>query len=161
MRLSKWICLGYVFMSTHYHLLLRLSESTLSSGFQRLNLRYARYVNRRHKLRGHVFDGPFEYKIVEGRFNELEVSRYVCLNPVRANMCSAPEDYPWSSFGSLVGCYSPDGIVDPQAALAPLGGSPAAYRRYVEEGDLRARWDQVRTRSPREFEVAANAASAT
>lgn len=156
-QLSKWICLAYVFMSTHYHLLLRLNESTLSSGFQRLNLRYARHANKRHKLRGHVFDAPFEYKIVEGRFGELEVSRYLCLNPVRANMCSAPEDYPWSSYGALIGCYGADGIVDPRAALAPLGGSPTAYRRYVEQGDLRVRWDHARTRSA--LELAAPAAA--
>jgi hypothetical protein len=144
---SGWICLGYVVMTTHYHVLLRLAVPTLSSGFQRLNLRYARYFNRKYGLRGHVFDAPFEYRIVDGNFNELEVSRYLALNPIKANMCNRPEDYQWSSYGSLIGRFGANGIIDERTALAPLGGSRGRYRAYVEASDARARWDLIRTRS--------------
>jgi hypothetical protein len=145
-RLSNWTCLMYVFMSTHYHLLLRLRDATLSSGFLRFNLRYARYYNDRYETRGHVFDGRFEHRIVEGRDGELEVARYLALNPVQANMCRRPEDYPWSAYGSIIGRYPNDPVVDLKAALAPVGGSRRAYRSYVEETDARKRWAQVRPR---------------
>jgi REP element-mobilizing transposase RayT len=144
---SSWTCLAYVVMSTHYHVLLRLQKPTLSSGFQRFNLRYARYYNRRYASRGHVFDAPFGYRIVDGRSNELEVSRYLALNPTRANMCASPEDYQWSSYGALAGFFQPNGVVDERTALEPLGGSRERYRAYVEETDARVRWDQVRVRS--------------
>ena len=144
--LSKWICLAYILMSTHFHLLLRLREPTLSSGLLRLNLRYARYYNDRYETRGHVFDGRFEHRIVEGRFDELETARYIALKPVRANMCDVPERYPWSAFGSIIGLYPADRIVDLRAALAPFGGSREAYRVYVEERDTRERWGQARAR---------------
>jgi len=144
---SNWICLAYVVMTTHYHVLLRLREATLSSGFQRFNLRYARYFNRKYAARGHVFDAPFEHRIVEGRFDELEVSRYLALNPTKANMCSRPEDYQWSSYGALIGEFLADGIVDERSALKPLGGSRDRYRMYVEARDARTRWDLIRTRS--------------
>jgi REP element-mobilizing transposase RayT len=148
-KTSSWSCLAYVVMTTHYHLLLRLQKPTLSSGFQRLNLRYARYYNRRYALRGHAFEAPFQHKIVDGRFNELEVARYLAMNPIRAKMCEAPEDYPWSSYAAIIGLHLPDGIVDVRAALSPLDGTPSAYRAYVEQSDTRARWDQVHTRSRR------------
>jgi REP-associated tyrosine transposase len=142
-ELNKWTCLMYVLMSTHYHLLLRLREPTLSSGFLRFNLRYARYYNDRHGTRGHVFDGRFESKIVDGRDGELEVARYLAFNPVKANMCDVPQDYPWSAYGSLIGLFPRDRIVDSRAALAPVGGSSRAYRTYMEEPDPRKRWGQV------------------
>src|SRR5579884_4361740 len=107
---SGWTCLAYVIMSTHYHLLLRLDKATLSSGFLRFNLRYARYYNRRHGRRGHVFERRFETRIVEGEGDELEVARYIALNPSRANMCEAPEDYGWSAYGSIIGLYPRDPI---------------------------------------------------
>jgi REP-associated tyrosine transposase len=142
--LSNWTCLAYVIMSTHYHLLLRLNDATLSSGFLRLNLRYARYYNRRYSLRGHVFDGRFESELVEGPTGELEVARYIALNPTRAAMCRLPEDYPWSAFGSIVGLYPPDPVIDLRAALAPVGGSRAAYRAFVEALDPRLRRGKAR-----------------
>jgi REP-associated tyrosine transposase len=148
-RLSKWTCLTYALMSTHYHLLLRLAEPTLSSGFLRFNLRYARYYNDRYGTRGHVFDGRFENKIVDSREDELEVARYIAFNPVRANMCRRPEDYPWSAYGAIAGLYPKDPIVDLRAALAPIGGSRQAYRAYVEEPDRRKRWGQVCARPRR------------
>jgi REP-associated tyrosine transposase len=141
-RLSNWTCLMYVLMSTHYHLLLRLRKPTLSSGFLRFNLRYARYYNDRHGARGHVFDGRYEDKIVEGRFDELEVARYLAFNPVRANMCRRPEEYPWSGYGSIIGVAPRDPIVDLEEALAPIG-SQRAYRAYMEATDWRIRWGQV------------------
>ncbi len=146
---SGWSCLAYAIMSTHYHLLLRLEEATLSSGFLRLNLRYARYYNQRYGRRGHVFERRFEARIVEGEGDELETARYIALNPPRANMCELPEEYVWSSYGSIIGLYPRDPIVDIEAALAPAGGSRAAYRRFVEEGDLRLRRGQVRARPRR------------
>ena len=146
-RLSDWTCLAYVVMSTHYHLLLRLKKATLSSGFMRLNLRYARYYNQRYELRGHVFDRRFQTRVVEGPADELETARYIALNPTRANMCRLPEDYAWSSYGATIGMYPSDQIIDTAAALRPIGGSRSAYRRYVEELDPRLRRGQVRARS--------------
>lgn len=144
--LSEWTCLAYAIMSTHYHILLRLEKPTLSSGFMRLNLRYARYYNNRYGLRGHVFERRFGSRIVEGPGDELETARYIALNPARANMCRLPEDYGWSSYGATVGFFPPDSIVDLASALAPVDGSRAAYRRFVEEGDPRLRRGQVRAR---------------
>lgn len=145
--LSDWTCLAYVVMSTHYHVLLRLKKATLSSGFMRLNLRYARYYNQRYELRGHVFDRRFQTRVIEGPADELETARYIALNPTRANMCRLPEDYGWSSYGATIGLYPNDPIIDMKAALAPVGGSRNAYRRFIEELDPRLRRGQVRARS--------------
>ncbi|HEX5450363.1 MAG TPA: transposase [Gaiellaceae bacterium] len=141
--LSGWSCLAYALMSTHYHVLLQPTKPTLSRGFGRLNLRYAQYFNKRYELGGHVFARRFDSKVVEGPAGQLEVARYIARNPIKARMCESPEDYPWSSFGSTVGLFPPDGITDVEAALAPLNGSQEALRLYVGEEDPRVRRGQV------------------
>jgi REP element-mobilizing transposase RayT len=141
--LSGWSCLAYVLMTTHYHVLLQPVNPTLSSGFGRLNLRYAQYFNKHYDLGGHVFARRFDSKVVEGEAGQLEVMRYIARNPTKARMCDKPEDYAWSSFGSMLGVFPPDGIADIEAALAPLNGSPEALRTYVAEDDPRVRRGQV------------------
>lgn len=138
--LSKWTCLSYVVMSTHYHLLLRLNDATLSSGMQRFNRRYALYHNKRYDHRGHAFEQRFGCSIVaDTAEDELELARYIALNPTRAEMCRLPEDYPWSSYGSTIGLYPRDPIIDLRAALSPTRGSRAAYREFMERVDPRLR----------------------
>jgi hypothetical protein len=144
--LSRWTCLEYVFMSTHYHVVISLQTPTLSSGFQRFNVRYAQYFNALYRRRGHVFESRFQSKLVDGAAGQLEVTGYVALNPKRAGMCELPEQYPWCGYGATIGLFAPDPVVDPKATLAPLGGSRAAYRRYVEEQDPRVRRGQVGAR---------------
>jgi putative transposase len=152
-EISDWICLEYVVMTTHYHVLVRLQKPTLSSGFKRFNVRYAQYFNKKYGRRGHVFDARFQSKIAEGRFAQLEVARYIARNPVKAGICASPDEYPWSGYGAAIGRYRDNAIVNVRALLAMLDGTRVAYRRYVEETDERKRWGQAGAR-PREHERA-------
>lgn len=148
--LSAWVVFEHVVMTTHHHLLLKLRKPTLSSGFQRLHTRFAQFYNRMHRRRGHVYETRFGARIIEGKFDHMEMVRYIARNPVKAQMCEAPEDWRWSSFASIAGLAPRDGIVDVRAALAPFGGSPTKYRAYVLEPDWRVRWGQAGAR-PRDL----------
>jgi len=53
----SWKVHAYCLMGTHYHLVVETSGARLSEGMQRLNGRYAQLFNRRHRRRGHVFEG--------------------------------------------------------------------------------------------------------
>lgn len=136
---SAWTCVEYCFMSTHYHLVIELEQPTLSSGFHSFNGRYARYFNRTYSRRGHAFEDRYSARLVESDLHRLEVVRYVARNPVKANMCQLPEEYPWSGYGSIIGLHGPDPAIDLKAALAPFGGSRRDYRAFVEEMDPRVR----------------------
>jgi putative transposase len=152
-EVSGWICLEYVVMTTHYHVLVRLRKPTLSSGFKRFNVRYAQYFNKKYARRGHVFDARFQSKIAASKFSQLETARYLARNPVKAGICAHPEEYQWSGYGAAIGRFRDNGIVDVRALLAMLDGTRRAYRRYVEELDERRRWGQTGAR-PREHERA-------
>ena len=145
---SKWRVLAYALLSTHYHVLLTLEEPTLSSGFQRLNGRYARSYNRRWDRRGAVWQRRFFDAQVVSDAHLLETTRYIALNPKRANMCAAPEDWPWCSYGGTIGAFRSDPIIDEAAILRLFDKDPARaraeYRRFVEEKDPRERRSQIR-----------------
>ena len=57
---------------------------------QMLNSRYAIYFNKRHELVGHVFQGRYGSEIIDSIVYQLEVSRYIHLNPVDAKNSSLP-----------------------------------------------------------------------
>jgi hypothetical protein len=142
---SDWSCFEYSIMGTHYHTVLRLAKPTLSSGFKRFNMRYAQYFNRRYRRRGHVFDARFHSKLLEGRFAYCEVMRYIARNAPDARICERAEQYPWCGYGSTIGLFDPDEIVDLNAVLQ-LFNSRAAYGAYIEEPDIRVRWGLTRAR---------------
>lgn len=67
-----------------------------------LNSSYTGYINRRRKRIGHLFQGRYKSIMVDADNYLLELSRYIHLNLVRANIVSTPEDYPYSSYSSFI-----------------------------------------------------------
>jgi putative transposase len=113
-RKEAWQCLAYCLMTNHYHLVLRVRDATLSRGIQWLNGLYAQTFNQRHHRRGHLFEGRFRLTFIETEEHLAEACRYVVCNPVRAGLCTHPEEWAWSSYRATA-------------------GSPAAYAAYVDE----------------------------
>jgi hypothetical protein len=75
----------------------------LSEFMRGLLQRYTRWFNRRHGLRGHLWEDRFHSVIVEGGLAAKTMAAYIDLNPVRGEMVEDPADYPWSSYGEAGG----------------------------------------------------------
>jgi REP element-mobilizing transposase RayT len=147
---SRWTILEYTLMTTHYHVLLALQKCTLSSGFQRLQSRYARLYNRRHRRRGVVWQTRFYDEHVESDRHLFETIRYIALNAPRARMVDKAEDWPWCSYGAAIGRHEADPVVDRRALLGLFSHDVRKAQRllqaFVEEKDPRVRWRQRRLR---------------
>lgn len=90
---------AFVLMTNHVHLLATpKTETGVNQMMQALGRYYVRYFNRRHDRTGTLWEGRFKSSIVDSDQYFLVVSRYIELNPVRANMVEYPDDYAWSSF---------------------------------------------------------------
>jgi len=90
---------SYVLMNNHVHLLLTPSSGDgVSCLLQALGRYYVRYFNRAHSRTGTLWEGRFRSTLVDSDNYFLIVSRYIELNPVRANMVCHPAEYPWSSY---------------------------------------------------------------
>lgn len=98
----NWICYAFCLMSNHYHLLIETPQGNLSKGMQLLNGIYTQKFNKSHNRVGHVFQGRYKGILVEKDCYLLELSRYIILNPVRANMVETAADWNWSSYNNTI-----------------------------------------------------------
>ena len=98
----------------------------------RINKNYARNFNNKYNFVGHVFQSRYNAELIENDEYVLEASRYIHLNPVRANMVEMPEDYKWSSYSMYIGKQE-ENIVNREILLSYFKGDRnELYRRYVE-----------------------------
>jgi putative transposase len=65
--------------------------------------RFTRWFNRENGLRGTLWEERFHSVIVESGTACRMMAAYIDLNPVRAGICTEPEDYRWSSYGEAIG----------------------------------------------------------
>ena len=89
--------LGYCLMSNHVHLMVvPRTPLALCQTLKHTHGRYASYWNARQSSSGHVWQGRFYSCPLDD--SHLWVGlRYAELNPVRAGMVSAADEWPWSS----------------------------------------------------------------
>lgn len=90
------------------------------------------YFNKRHDLVGHLFQGRYGAELIDSSQYFLEVSRYIHLNPVKAQMVKYPQDYPWSSFNALVSEQINPHITTQKILSYFPEQSKEAYKLYVE-----------------------------
>jgi len=91
---------AYVLMTNHVHLLVTPHEEYALSGMmQSIGRRYVRYVNHTYRRTGTLWEGRFKASLVQSENYLLTCSRYIELNPIRANMVEMPDEYKWSSYG--------------------------------------------------------------
>ncbi|GGO68209.1 transposase [Bowmanella pacifica] len=90
---------AFVLMTNHVHLLVTPTTPLgVSQMMQALGRYYVRYINVTHGRSGTLWEGRYKSSLVDSEHYLLLVSRYIELNPVRANMVAHPAEYPWSSY---------------------------------------------------------------
>ena len=90
---------AYVLMSNHVHLLVTPEDASGPSlMMQTLGRWYVRYLNARLARTGTLWEGRFRSSVVDSDRYVLACSRYIELNPVRAQMVEEAPHYRWSSF---------------------------------------------------------------
>ncbi|HXF46046.1 MAG TPA: transposase [Burkholderiaceae bacterium] len=139
---------AYVLMPNHVHLLATPQTGDAISRFmQALGRRYVRWFNDRHHRTGTLWEGRFRSTVVDADRYLLACMRYIELNPVRAGLCLAPEQYRWSSFAHHVGIRI-DPIVTDHALFWGLGNTPferqLAYRQLFDLDLPADQLDQIR-----------------
>ncbi|WP_066067375.1 transposase [Neobacillus soli] len=92
----------YCLMTNHIHLQLETITTPLSIIMKMINTKYAKYFNKKYGFSGHVFEKRYGDELLNSPEYEIDVSKYIHLNPVEAGMVAAPEDYPWSSYRAYV-----------------------------------------------------------
>ena len=137
----------FVCMTNHFHLVFETPEANCSRFMQSLATAYTVYYNLRHGRHGHLLDGRFKARLVDGDDYLLALSRYVHLNPVQVGALKdqplearikALRAYPWSSYPGYIGARRAWSFVEQGPLLSEMSGRerewPREYRAYVESG---------------------------
>jgi putative transposase len=145
----NWYCHTYCLMDNHYHLLIETNSPTLSKGMKFLNGTYTQFFNRAHSQVGHVFQGRFKAILVEKESYLMELSRYIVLNPVRANMVRSAKDWCWSSYRALAGISHAHPCLLTDWILAGFGKqrkrAQQQYRDFVKRGRTQSSpWENLK-----------------
>lgn len=150
---AEWSVIAFCLMPNHVHLVVEATVEQLSRAMHRLNGLYAQRFNRTHGYRGHLFQGRYHAKPIRDEAHLPGSVRYVLLNPVRAGLCSRPEQWRWSSYRACAGLETARSFLDLERALSLFGADEAraraAFCSFVEEGIAAARgWGQSPGLSP-------------
>ena len=94
-RRHHWLVYAWCLMTNHFHLVVVCDLERLSRGMHLLNFRYAQAFNARYDRTGHLFQGRFDARVIEGDEHLTTVCEYVFDNPVRAGLCEGRADWPW------------------------------------------------------------------
>jgi len=128
---------AYALMENHVHLLLEVQKTPLSRIMQSLLFRYTQYFNRRYWEVGHLFQGRYKAIVCDKDAYLLELVRYIHLNPVRARVVKAPEDYEWTGHLSYL-TKREEELIDDGLVLDQFGRDRSSatrrYRTFVAEG---------------------------
>lgn len=100
---GKFEVISYCLMTNHVHLQIQTTDIKIGEFIKRVNSLYAQKFNDKYNYVGHLFQGRYGSEVIENDAYALEVSRYIHLNPVRANMVNKPEKYQWSSYSMYIG----------------------------------------------------------
>jgi putative transposase len=72
------------------------TENSLSRLFSVVHRQYTRRINFREQWKGHLWQERFHSFVMDEAYLMVTV-RYTELNPVRARLCTLPQDWRWSS----------------------------------------------------------------
>ncbi|WP_349408791.1 transposase [Pseudalkalibacillus sp. SCS-8] len=93
---------AYCLMTNHIHLQIKTHDTNIQLIMKKVNHRYAYYFNRKNNYVGHVFQDRYFAKLIESPFYQIDVSKYIHLNPVKAGLAPTPCAYEWSSYPTYV-----------------------------------------------------------
>lgn len=122
----------YCLMSNHTHLQLETLETPLSLIMKNLNTKFAKYINKKYDFSGHVFEKRYGAELLNSPDYEIDLSKYIHLNPISAGMMVNPEEYLWSSCRAYIFGESIP-LIDPQPLLSYFSDPPIHhYENYLK-----------------------------
>lgn len=124
-------------MSNHVCMLTKVAETLHSKIIQNHSFRYTRWINKREKRTGHLFQGRYQAVLIDADDDLAELNRYDHLNPVRSGLTTKLDDYEWSVHNGYPGMnkcnwLSTDWVL--QRFDYKKSNAGKAYHRYVLSG---------------------------
>ncbi|SHH91684.1 transposase [Clostridium grantii] len=129
---NNYKIISYCLMTNHVHIQIKTNDKHLWYLISRVNKSYARNFNNKYNYVGHLFQSRYNAELIEEDSYVLEASKYIHLNPVRANMVSNPQEYKWSSYNMYIG-KEKEKLVNSEYILSYFKNKDRElYKKYIE-----------------------------
>ena len=90
---------SFCLMPNHFHLLIeQIGDIPISNLMSKLCTSYSKYINKKHKRIGHIFQDQFKAVLIKDNPQLMWTSAYIHMNPIKDKLVKNPEDYKWSSY---------------------------------------------------------------
>jgi putative transposase len=141
---------AYCLMPTHYHILVRIKQTSEVSPFvgasevsvsgkeisrqvslamQKFLISYTKAINKRFERVGSLFQGQFQAKPIQTYSHLLHLCVYIHANPVKDGLVPLPEDWIYSNYLEWLG--QRDGTLIDREFIQEHFGSPAEYQELI------------------------------
>lgn len=112
---------AFCLMSNHFHLLIeQTGDVSISKLISKLCTSYAKYINKKYKRVGHIFQDQFKAVLIENNPQLMWTSAYIHMNAVKDKIVKHPSEYLWSSYND----YASDGnlpIISKELLIGTFG----------------------------------------
>lgn len=90
---------AFCLIPNHFHLLIeQIGDVSISNLMLKLCTSYARYINKKYKRVGHIFQDQFKAVLIENNPQLMWTSSYIHMNAVKDGLVKHPSEYIWSSY---------------------------------------------------------------
>ena len=90
---------AFSLMPNHFHLLIeQVGDVSISKLMSKLCTSYSKYINKKYKRVGHVFQDEFKAVLIENDPQLMWTSSYIHTNAVKDGLVKHSKDYKWSSY---------------------------------------------------------------
>jgi putative transposase len=131
---------AYCLMPTHYHILVRIKQTSevfktsevslqVSRAMQKFLISYTKAINKRFSRVGALFQGQFQAKPIQTYPHLLNLCVYTHANPVKDGLVALPEDWIYSNYLEWLG--QRDGALVDREFIQEHFGSPDEYQELV------------------------------
>jgi REP element-mobilizing transposase RayT len=134
------IIYAWALMPNHFHLLIRTGKKPLSASMRKILTGYVVNFNRRYARSGHLFQNRYKSIICEDDPYLLELTRYIHLNPLRANLIKSLKElnrYPFTGHSAITGAIRREWQEIP-TILAYFGRKRSEaidkYKEFIRQG---------------------------
>jgi putative transposase len=133
---------AYCLMPNHIHMVaVPDAADSLAELFKTAHRSYTRHINFREGWRGHLWQERFHSCVMDER-HLMAAVRYIEQNPVRAQLCSTPADWPWSSVHAHL-----QGADDALTSVAPMLERVSNWHHYLATTDSDEQLKTLRQKS--------------
>ena len=137
---TETTCYAWALIPNHFHLLLRTGIVPVATVMRRILTGHAVRFNHRHKRHGHLFQNRYKSILCQEDTYQLELVRYIHLNPLRAKLVdnmNQLDKYRFSGHSVIMGNHEQDWQESGEVLkyfAKRKGIAKLKYREFVAKG---------------------------